>query len=44
MCADETLFFSKANDKNNCYVQLNSDLEIISKWACQWMLFNSDTN
>ena len=42
---DETLLFSKVNDKNNCNIQLNSDLEIISKWVFQWkMLFNHDKN
>ena len=42
---DETLLFSKVNDKNNCNIQLNSDLQIISKWAFQWkMLFNHDKN
>ena len=31
--ADDTSLFPKVNDKNNCNAQLNSDLEIIIKWA-----------
>ena len=42
---DDTLLFSKVIDRNNCNIQLNSALEIISKWAFQWkMLFNPDIN
>ena len=43
--ADDTSLFSKVNDKSNRNTQLDSDLEIISKWAFQWkMLFKPDTN
>ena len=43
--ADSTSIPSKVNDKKSFNIQLNFDLEIISKWAFQWkMLFNSDTS
>ena len=43
--ADDTLLFPKVNDKNNCNAQLNSDLEIIIKWAFWWKIsFNPAAN
>ena len=43
--ADDTLFFSKANDKSDSNSQLNPDLTKISKWSFQWkMSFNPDPN
>ena len=43
MFADDTSFFSKIESKSYSNIQLNKDLETISKWAFQWkMLFNSD--
>ena len=41
--ANDTSLFSKFKDKSNSATLLNSDPEIISKWAFQWkMLFNPD--
>ena len=41
--ADDTLLFSKIENKSYCNFQLNKDLETISKWAFQWrVLFNPD--
>ena len=41
--ADDALLFSKVKDKTFTDIQLNNDLNKISKWAFQWtMLFNPD--
>ena len=41
--ADDTSLFTLVKDKNESTSILNSDLLLISKWACNWkMLFNPD--
>ena len=41
--ADDTSLFSKVLDINKSVTELNTDLEKISQWACQWkMQFNPD--
>ena len=45
MFADDTSLSSKVVDINKSVTELNTDLEKISQWACQWKIqFNPDPN